>query len=508
MKQKNRNIPFMIKEPVKTEYRRLKAFKKHPDPRIRNLANILEIYTPGNEELSPIKINLLERVPGIGLDEHIQGVLNCFMAVMPVSGPLPALLLEALERVYEACPDPDYPPVMADLVEAAIEVLDSKDYSPETKSDIRTALEVRIGSLTRSSIGKVFQCRYSVPDIKHLMSVPSIIEMNSLSAEQARFLTLVMLNRIRQICKVSSAPTDRPIFYAIVLEEAHVIIGRSSDAKPVEDNPDTRAHTTEFVCRMLAELRAYNIPVIIVDQLPSAIAPEVIKLTGTKLALRQVANEDRQVLGGTMLLGNSELEDMARLGPGDGFLFTQGYFRARRIRTVNLHEKLDLNTELHDDELLAIIQQEKWFQRAAIKRIGTELDQLKEAMDQYDSQKIGIADKVTKLLKVYEFLLGQKDEQLKGQRLDAMVHGLRMLKGRLTSSYNKFRKGPCRMFSYLITGETDYQRRELKALAESLKRRFEAVIESGTQKLLGVIDKLTKNCMKLKFKETDHAKKK
>ena len=30
MKQKNRNIPLMINEPVKTEYRRLKALKKHP----------------------------------------------------------------------------------------------------------------------------------------------------------------------------------------------------------------------------------------------------------------------------------------------------------------------------------------------------------------------------------------------------------------------------------------------------------------------------------------------
>jgi len=508
MKQKNKNIPSMTIEPVKTEYRGLKAFKKHPDPRIRSLARILEIYTPGNEELSSIRINPLEKVPGIGLDEHIQGLMNCFMAVMPVSGPLPALLLEALERVYEIYPDSDNPPVMTDLIDAAVEVLNSKDYSLETKSDIRTALEVRIGMLTLSSIGKVFRCRYSVPGIEHLMTVPSIIEMNGLSAEQARFLTLVILNRIRQIRKVSSVPTDRPIFHAIILEEAHVIIGRAGDAKPSEDNPDTRTHVTEFVCRMLAELRANKISVIIVDQLPSAVAPEVIKLTGTKLALRQVANEDRQVVGGTMLLGNSELEDMARLPIGEGFLITQGYFRGRRIRTVNLHEKLDLNTELHDDELLAIIQQEQWFRQAAIKRIGTELDQLKEGMDRYDSQKMYITDKVTKLLKVYEFLLGQKDGRLKRQRLDAMVRSLRVLRGKLISSYNKFKKGPYRTFSCLITGEIDIQESQLEALAGSLNRRFETVIKPGTANVLAVIDRLTKNCVKLKIKETDHAKKK
>ena len=123
----------MLIEPVKTEYRGLKAFKMHPDPRIRSLANDLEVFPVGNEKLSHFKINPLERIPGIDLDEHIESLLGCFMAAMPVSGPLPALLLEALEKVYEIYPDPDYPPVMTDLVEAATIVLDSKDYSPETK---------------------------------------------------------------------------------------------------------------------------------------------------------------------------------------------------------------------------------------------------------------------------------------------------------------------------------------------------------------------------------------
>jgi hypothetical protein len=397
---------------------------------------------------------------------------------------------------------------MADLMEAAIEVLNSKDYSPDTKSDIRTALEVRIGMLTRSSIGKVFRCRRSVPSIEQLVSVPSVIEMNSLSAEQARFLKLVILNRIRQVRKVLSLSTGRPIFCAIVLEEAHVIIGRCGDAKPAEDNPDTTAHVTEFVIRMLAELRAYNIPVIIIDQTPSAIAPEVIKLTGTKLALCQVDEKERQAIGGTMLLGSHELEDMARLQPGNGFLFTHGYFRARRIKTVNLHEKLDLNTELHDDELLAIIQPEQWFQQAAIKRIGTELDQLKEGMDRYDTQRIDIADKVTKLLKLYKFLLEKKNDQLKKQHLDSMVRSLRLLKEKLISSYNKFKNGPHRMFSYLITGKIDIQENPLRVLAKSLSGRFEIVIESGTSDVLSVIDRLIKNCMKLKFKEHSHEKKK
>jgi len=508
MGQDNKNIPFMLIEPVKTEYRRLKALKKHPDPRIRGLANALEFYAPGNEKLSPIKLNPLERIPGIELDEHIENLLGCLMAAMPVSGPLPALLLEALEKVYKIYPDPNYPPVMADLVEAANAVLDSKGYSPETNSDIRSALEVRIGRLTRGSIGKVFQCRRSVPSIGHLMTVPSIIELNRLPAEQSRLLTLFILNRVREGRKVTPAMGDRPISNVIALEEAHVIIGRASEARPSEENPDTKAYATEFICRMLAELRGYNVSIIIIDQLPSAIAAEVRKITGSKLTLLHVDDEERQAIGGTMLMRKGELEDMGRLPPGQGFLFTPGYFRARKIRTVNIHEKLDLSSELSDDKLRAIIQQEEWFKQAATKRISTELDQLKEYMDQYDIQKSDIANEVTRLLKAYEFLLAQKDDPLKKRRLTAMVGSLRRLRRKLMSSHSQFKEGPYRMFSYLITAEIDCKESELKALAESLNRRFESVIKSGTQGLLGVIDKLIRNCLRLKFKETDHVKKK
>ncbi|KPL24859.1 MAG: hypothetical protein AMJ75_02570 [Phycisphaerae bacterium SM1_79] len=508
MRNKTQNTPFILIEPVKTEYRGLKGLGNHPDPRISRLAKALEIYTPGNEGISSIKLNLLERIRGIGLDEHIENLLACLMAAMPVSGPLPALLLEALEKVYEVYPDPDWPPMMVDLVDAANAALACKGYSPETNSDIRAALEVRIGRLTRGSIGKVFQCRHSVPSIEHLMTVPSIIELNRLSAEQSRLLTLFILNRVREVRKVTPAVVDRPICYVIVLEEAHVIIGRATDAKPSEENPDTKAYATEFICRMLAELRGYNISVIIIDQLPSAIAPEVRKITGSKLTLLHVDDEERQAIGGTMLLRQGELEDMGRLPPGDGFLFTPGYFRARKIRTVNLHEKLDLNSELSDDELLAIIRQEEWFKQAATKRIFTELNQLKEYMDQYDNQKSNIADKVTRLLKAYEFLITQKDNLLKKRRLPAIVGSLRRLRKKLISTYSQFKQGPYRMFSYLITAEIDCQEGELKTLAESLNRRFESVVKSGTQGLLGVIDKLIRNCMWLKFKETYHVKKK
>ena len=89
---------------------------------------------------------------------------------------------------------------------------------------------------------------------------------------------------------------------------------------------------------MLAELRALGVGVIISDQTPSAIAPEIIKLTGSKLTFRLVDNEDREAIGAAMLFGQDEMDNIARLHPGEAYLFTKGYYAPRLINTINLHD--------------------------------------------------------------------------------------------------------------------------------------------------------------------------
>ncbi len=201
MPEIKRGFPFLVIEPVKKEYRTLKTLQDAPDPWAHALAKDLEVYTPGNENVSPFRYNPLEVPPGISIDEHIDNILACFLGAIPVPGPLLGLLGEGLERVYEDYPDRDKPPIMADLVEAAERVLKEKGYSPATNSDIRGALEVRIGILTHRSIGRVFQCRHSIPSIRHLMTVPAVIELDCLPREQGCLLSLFLLMGIREHLK-------------------------------------------------------------------------------------------------------------------------------------------------------------------------------------------------------------------------------------------------------------------------------------------------------------------
>jgi len=485
-----RGIPFLVIEAVKTEYRQLKSYKGNGDTPLSRLASDLRIYTPGNEAISPFRFNPLARCSGIPLDEHIENCMQCFYAAMPMSGPLPALLLEGLERIYEDHPDPEDPPIMGDLLAAVEHVLAEKGYSPETNSDIRGALDVRLGSLTHGSIGRIFQCRANVPDIAELVAAPTVIELDSLGADQTCLMSLFILMRIREHIKTTSFDGGG-IRLVILLEEAHLVVGRSTEASPSEDNADPKSHAAQFVVKMLAELRALGVGVVILDQLPSAVAAAVTKNTSSKAAYRQVANDDREELGGAMLFGQLETEEIARLTPGEAYFYTEGYHGPRRIRTVNPFVGIEPGDSLLRGALLPYLQDEDWFIRAASQRQNAELDQLCRSMDAFDAYRMTIVKQAVELLASYPRILSGRSIHRRSAGLNRLLQEARCVRRELANTFDVFVRRKHRPLLGNNAGQDDAESNKFRA---NLIDRFQSVISPDTQSCLGKLDGLISRC--------------
>lgn len=377
-------VPFLVIEPVKTEYRTLKALRKSKDKNARDLAKNIEIYTPGDESISPFRLNPLDWQTDVSKEEKIENILSCIKAAIPIEGSLPALIGEALEQIYDEHPDKSRPPLLANLINATETVLTKKGYSSETHSDFRAAIDARLGVLIRRSIGEIFQCRGSLPEIDHLMNSSAIIEFDRLHEEQTCLIALFLLTRIREYLK-TAPKNDKNPRYAIIIEEAHNIVGQTDQAQPSAEIANPKSFSAEYVVRMLLELRALNVVIIIVDQFPSTIAPEVIKSTSSKLAFRQVAKDDREELGASMLFSDIELEEIARIKAGEAYLYTENYHKPRNIITPNLHEKYDFSRAVYNHNIIEYISDDQWFVDAMENRIIAELSMLKERMDEFDS---------------------------------------------------------------------------------------------------------------------------
>lgn len=395
------SIPFMVIEPAKTEYRVLKTLGDSEDENAAMLARRLQVYSAGNEHISPFRHNPLELHDGVSVNEHIDNLFNCFKASMPLEGPMLGLIGEGLERVYEGVESND-PPLLSDLSSQLATVLEEKDYGDEVMGNIRSALDVRFGALIRRTVGKIFQCPHSQPSVSQLMGAYSIIEMDRLAPDQKCLLTLFVLTAVREIVQTMEPWSGDLPRLIIVLEEAHNVVGRVGPAHESKDAADPRSFAAEFVSNMLAELRALGIGVIVVDQLPSKVAPEVIKNTSTKLALRQVAMDDREELGASMLFDALESEEIARFGVGRGYFFTEGYHRSCRIRTPNLHEQLGLGESPLNNALLPYLIADEWFAEQADRRDQMELTRLSPAFKRFNEQHRRIWVSIKPLLEEYE----------------------------------------------------------------------------------------------------------
>ena len=164
------------------------------------------------------------------------------------------------------------------------------------------------------------------------------------------------------------------------------------------DIADPKRHASEIITRMLAEFRALAVAIFINNQLIFNISTEVFKNTTTKIAFRQVAQEDREILGGAMLFGQNELEGIARLLPGEAYIITEGFYRPRKILTEDLHKKFDLVTDFSSKDLLDNLMDDNWFQKALFKRTAAELSMLKKELDRFNDQRREINVKIAALL--------------------------------------------------------------------------------------------------------------
>ena len=314
------HIPVLIMEPAKHEYRALTGVQGMED---------LELFSPGASTRFPLHINPFEFPCGMTLAEHIRNLIAVFDGAFALEPPMPFLLDASVEEVYA---DHNWVPAMrnrgqlsyptmSELYKKLEEKLEKTDYAPEIQGNLKSALQVRIGSLLTREMGDIFDVPYSSVPAQEWIRRSAVIELEAMGKDQANFATLLIATLIRETLKVENyqpEPDGRPR-HVIFFEEAHNLIGPTAEPKS-RDEADPKTAATAYIVRMLAEVRALGEGIVIADQLPTAMAPEVIKNTSLKIALRITAQDDRELLGGTMNANPDQLESLSVFSPGHALI--------------------------------------------------------------------------------------------------------------------------------------------------------------------------------------------
>lgn len=324
------NVPFLVIEPVKSEYRSL---ARHPDLRDR-----LRVYSIGNDGALPLRLNPFVPIASIPLSRHIDLLKAVFNAAFPMFAGMSYVLEEAMLDIYTErgwnlyssandflgpTPSTDdlsaLTPAMSDLYHKIDEVMERKQYGREIHQNLNAALKSRIQSLMVGTKGMALDTHRSIP-AHDLFSQPTVIELRNLGDDEEKSfvmaLLLCQLYEYAESRQTSAAPDQERLQHLTLIEEAHRLLSAPSGPTSAESS-DSKAKAVTMFTDMLAEMRSYGEGFVIADQIPTKLTPEIMKNSSVKIVHRLVSTADRTSVAGTMNLTEDQSRHLATLRPGE-----------------------------------------------------------------------------------------------------------------------------------------------------------------------------------------------
>ena len=329
--------PFMVIEPAKTEYRSL--------INIPSMKDVL-IFTVGRESGVPFRMNPFEFLPSENISSHIDMLKACFMSSFEMEAAMPNLLEEAMYRVYErfgwdistngnrylgtnvheAWQTNSHGlwfPTISDYIVMVEQVVNSKNFGDRLQGEYLGSLIARLNSLKEGVKGRMLNTRLSI-DFAWLLNKKVVIELEELkSGDDKSFVMALIVTRLIEALKAkvkAEADNGGRFQHVLLIEEAHRLLSRIAMT-----GSNSRRLGVEILTDMLAEVRKYHESLIIVDQIPSKLASDVLKNTNTKIVHRLFADDDKEAIGDAIALSKKQTEFISQLGIGEAIVSGNGW---------------------------------------------------------------------------------------------------------------------------------------------------------------------------------------
>ncbi|MEV6596497.1 ATP-binding protein [Actinoplanes sp. NPDC051346] len=316
-------LPWLVVEPAKAEYRQMAD---------RIGAQRVITVRPGDTRAAPAGFNPLRPADGFPLQTHLDLTRSLFLAAFEADEPFPQVLSAALTRCYEelgwdlALSEARVPghhpryPTLGDLQRTAELVVDQIGYGKEITDNVRGFIRVRLSSLRLGTTGRFFEGGHPL-DLTELTRHNVVFEIEDVGDDSDK--AFLMGGLLIQLTEHLRVRTRRDPVAALglrhlsVFEEAHRLLRRTEKAGPA-------SHAVELFAALLAEIRAYGEGLIIAEQIPSKLVPDVIKNTAIKIMHRLPAADDREAVGATVNLTDRQSQFLVTLPPGVAAVFADG----------------------------------------------------------------------------------------------------------------------------------------------------------------------------------------
>ena len=344
--------PFLVIEPAKTEYRGLR----------NTLCPDLLVFTLGDDTVAPFRLNPFELIPGESVTARVDMLMASISAAFDMEAAIPQLIERAIYACYEdygwgldTSENSKYPfavakdgkvdyesgpfadgvfafPTLSDVLKKTEDVVNEQGFDERLKKDYIGSIKARLQGLTLGAKGFMLDCPRSVDFVK-LLDKKVVLELESIpNASQKSLIIGFVLTNLLQAVKYKFYETGEKVNHITLIEEAHRLL-----SKPEPGGSPSQKQAAETFADMLAEIRKYGESLVIADQIPGKLTPEVMKNTNTKIIHRLFAQDDKEAVGHTMGLEENQAEFLSNLVPGRAVIFNGNWTKAVQVQITQTY---------------------------------------------------------------------------------------------------------------------------------------------------------------------------
>ena len=299
----NKDKPFLVLD-WKRNYR---------DIVLENYGKNIRVYTVGRD-IVPFRFNPLIPPPGTSAKTWLRKLIEIIAHATFVGEGVMYLLQKGLDDCYKKFGLYDSEPVkIYPTLQDLLDTINSMETKGRESNWMCSTLRA-LGSLTFGHTGKIFNIRQQ-SNMVELLQNNVILEMDSLTNSDKTFLIESILLWIHHY-RLSSPDGLREKFqHAIVLEEAHHVIGKEkSDLVGGESIMDI----------IIREIRELGESIIIIDQCPSLLSLPARSNTWCTMVLNLKDAKDVNSAGSSLLLESDDKKILGRLDTGESVVKLQG----------------------------------------------------------------------------------------------------------------------------------------------------------------------------------------
>lgn len=333
--------PILIIEPAKEEWVEwaLEMNKSLPDN------EKFKIFEPGATEFNGERLGNLMLNPfqpaaykdaEIDMQTRCEQITALINASLPTGDVLPIIMDEAIyaylaEKVKDFEEDemkqiPQYPRLEG-VLPVARKVLANRGYEPRVRDGLVAALETRFKYLTRGKRGKALNELISTP-YDTLFNGNCVINLSRIASakDKALIMSIILISLYEYRKSIFSNDEEykkhaklNELMHLTVIEEAHNVLARPSVATENSGNP--QQVVADLFANMLAEIRSLGEGLMIIDQVPTKLIPDVIKNTNYKICHRMTSIDDSNVMATALALRDEQKGLIPSLEPGNAIIF-------------------------------------------------------------------------------------------------------------------------------------------------------------------------------------------